>query len=127
MRSMVDMSNQVISEQDWLARELVRREDGELAGALVPQGQLWLPCTVFGVAVDAALAEDDARDVLLTRGLSVLADRWEMRDGEDVVTVQIREATPEQVTVAFADYGFPDKFGQRVTLAAPVSQLRHVG
>lgn len=97
----------------------VHREDGELVGCLVPVGDLWVPCTVFGFRLADAMSQDEAEDYLHSHGLSYLAERWEHLHDSDWITVRIVEASPEQITVSFVDYGHPNLYGTRKTLHHP--------
>lgn len=75
----------------------IRRDDGELVGLLLCEGERWRPVTVFGGSLaeptDAARAEAIVRE----RGLSSLADRWLATiDGENV-EVRLLEVRPDRV------------------------------
>lgn len=94
----------------------IHREDGELIGYLTTVGELWVPCTVFGFPLADATSRDEAEDYLHSHGLSYLAERWEYLHESDWITVSIVEASPQQVTLSFADYGHPDLYGTRKTL-----------
>lgn len=111
------MAEQLTAQGD-RTRE-VYREDGELIGLLRESGDLWIPCAVFGSALASPRGERAAEEFLLDHGLGYLADRWQLREGDDWVTVQIVEARPLEVTVSYADYGHPALFNSRKTLRDP--------
>ncbi|MCH1867936.1 amidohydrolase family protein [Nocardioides sp. CFH 31398] len=75
-------------------RDVVRDEDGELLGRVVPTPQGWVPQTVFGAALAGPGDDEAAEAVVRERGMSVLADPWLLtRDGadepEDVVLLEV--------------------------------------
>jgi len=98
----------------------VHREDGELVGFVVPQDGGWTPCAVFGPPVGEPTEQDAAEQWLRDHGLSYLAARWLLREGDDWIRVDLVEAAPDRVVVAVADYGRIDEWGRRTELAAPV-------
>ena len=105
----------------------VRREDGELLGLLVAEGDLWVPCAVFGCKLCDALAHHEAVNYLHAHGLASLTEVWELNECGEWLNVRIIEANPHSVTVSLADYGRADLFGQRRTLGVPASgRLRRV-
>lgn len=95
------------------------REDGELVGFLAPAEDGWVPTTVFGYPLGEATDRDSAEDLLLATGLSVLADRWSLRDGDTWLDALILEARPDAVTVSIVDANV-EPYGQRRTLRAPI-------
>lgn len=98
----------------------VRREDGETVGFVSETPQGWVPTTVFGHPVGAACEREDAERHLHGVGMSYLAEKWELHQHGDWITVEIVEAGPHQVTVQVIDFGHPDRYGERHVLAAPV-------
>lgn len=107
----------------------VRREDGELIGFVTETEGGWLPLTVFGYPIDAAgdrdgdgAADRDAAQARLHAvGLSYLARRWELRERQDWISVELVEASPSAVTVQLVDFfDYPDRYGERHTLSVPV-------
>jgi hypothetical protein len=101
----------------------VFRDDGEMVGLLILDGDLWAPSTVFGFRLGEPRPNVDAVEFLLGEGLSSLADPWELNEDGEWLNVQIVEANTANVTVSFADYGHPDLFGTRRTLDAPVGEM----
>lgn len=99
------------------------RDDGELVGFLTPVDGGWVPTTVFGYPLGEAADRDSAEDLLLAVGLSVLADRWSLFDGDVWLDAMILEARPDEVTVAIVDANV-EPYGQRRTLRAPVGTDR---
>ncbi|MFV0460468.1 MAG: hypothetical protein ACK5MT_17040 [Actinomycetales bacterium] len=97
----------------------VRRDDGELIGCLMPVGDQWVPCTVFEFPLGEATSRQDAEEYLHAHGLSYLAERWEHLHESHWITVCIVEAGPQQVVLAFADYGHPQLYGTRKRLLSP--------
>lgn len=99
----------------------VRREDGELIGFVAEGDVGWQPLTVFGHPIDVAGDRGDAEARLHAVGMSYLAERWELREGQEWVSVQLVEASPSAVTVQLVDFfGHPDRYGERHTLTVPV-------
>ena len=106
-------------------RHEVHRDDGELVGFVRPTEGGWAIETVFGHELGRFEHRGDAETSLAAAGLAYLADRWRLAD-EDDLAVQIVEASPERVTVQVVDFGAPERYGQRISLEAPVGQrLRH--
>ncbi|MDG6110262.1 hypothetical protein Daura_20610 [Dactylosporangium aurantiacum] len=105
--------------------EYRRDEDGELLGYLRPvddaSGQ-YVPVTVFGYAIGAPGDEYDAQQVLEAIGLSYLADRWSLTlDGRsEPISVQIVEASPQQVLVKNVDFGYEGDIGTIFRLDVPI-------
>lgn len=100
----------------------VLRDDGELIGFITQQDERWVPCAVFGLPLGEPDSREHAEDVLHGHGLSYLADRWEVREHGEWITVTLIEATPEQVTVSYADYGHPEMFNTRRTITTPTPE-----
>ena len=72
-------------------------------------------------ATDVPADRDGAKARLQAVGLSYLAERWELREGQDWVSVQLVEASPNTVTVQLIDFfGHPDRYGERHMLTVPV-------
>jgi len=111
------------STQQQPTRAPVHREDGELVGFVVPGDGGWTPCAVFGPPVGEPAERDDAEQWLREHGLSYLADRWLLREGDDWLRVDVVEAAPDRVVVAVADYGRIDEWGRRTELTAPVDGM----
>ncbi|MBM9464999.1 hypothetical protein JL108_16225 [Aeromicrobium sp. YIM 150415] len=106
-------------------RHEVHREDGELVGFVRPAEGGWAIETVFGHELGRFEHRGDAETSLAAAGLAYLADRWRLADEGDLA-VQIVEASPERVTVQVVDFGVPERYGQRISLEAPVGErLRH--
>lgn len=84
-----------------------RREDGELVGYLVLDGDGFVPLTVFGHPLAGPCELDVAEDLLDRRGLAVLAERWVWHDGgpRPGMIVRIVEVTPERLRVVDDDTG----------------------
>lgn len=101
----------------------VFRDDGELVGLLIPDGEQVAPCTVFGFQIGHSRPSADAAEFLLTEGLGILAEPWEMYENGQWLNVRILEANPTSVTVTFADYGQPELFGTRRKLDVPVGDI----
>ena len=89
----------------------MRRGDGELCGyvlALERGGSSaggWSAQVVFGVEIGRHASEAEARQHVETRGLSILAERWQLDPGEEIVLVQ--QADPDGVQVALGPYSIP--------------------
>lgn len=96
----------------------VRRDDSELCGYVAEQSNetdraTWRALTVFGGLLGERDDEASATNLVLERGLSSLADRWELHNLENGTeeVVLIVEASPGAVTVAvgyFAGPGVPN-------------------
>lgn len=113
------------------------RVDGELVGYLKPVGTdpagdgLVLPMSLLGHPLSDEPGEVWwAEDLLETRGLSYLADRWVLTDDDGAPrTVVITECSPERVVVALAEFahvvGRPaENFGKQWVLPVPTDRLR---
>ncbi len=87
----------------------VHREDGELCGFVCQRGARWQALTVFGAVLAEVAEERAARNVVQSRGLPHLGDRWELRARceETWQVVCIQEAGPRRVRVALGDYSLP--------------------
>lgn len=111
-----------------IQNEQIFREDGELIGVLRNSGNgTWIPCTVFGFPISEPQPREEAEQYLHAWGLSILADRWEINQDGDWITVQIAEARPSDVTLRYIDYGHPDIFGSTTTLdTESVGRLRRL-
>lgn len=98
-----------------------REDDGELLGYLVPDGELFIPVTVFGYELGAASDEYDASQALESIGLSYLADTWVLTipERDEPINVQIVEASPEALKVKSVDYGWEQDYGTIIKLPVP--------
>lgn len=108
----------------WLPHR--RDEDDELLGYLCPvEGSTdrFVPVTVFGYPLADDGDEHGARQVLDSVGLSYLADRWLLTVDEHPypVSVEIVEASPDQVRVKNVDFSYPADIGKIFILGVPVS------
>src|SRR5215469_14903863 len=103
-----------------------RAEDDELLGYLCPvdpSAERFVPLTVFGYPLGDEADEHDAQQVLESVGLSYLADRWLLTlDGRpDPISVEIIEASPDQVRVKNVDFGYEADIGKIFVLDVPVN------
>lgn len=98
----------------------LHRSDGERVGYLVDDEGGTIPLTLSGYPLSAPLQPAAAEELLLRRGLAVLAEPWWLAepDGEGF-RVHILSATPEAVLVARADYGFVSHDSERRRLPVP--------
>ncbi|WP_448638235.1 hypothetical protein [Geodermatophilus sp. URMC 63] len=88
-----------------------RPEDGELVGHLaavgavgaVAGGDRWVAHAVFGAPLRTFAGRDEAEAFLRSRGLALLAERWEYRpaDGGEARPTWLVEARPGSVVVRF--------------------------
>ncbi|WP_104118981.1 hypothetical protein [Arthrobacter sp. B1805] len=103
----------------WVA--YYREDDGELLGYLVPDGELFVPVTVFGYELGDAVDEYNASQVLESIGLSYLADTWVLStaDRSEPINVQIVESSPEALKVKSVDYGWEQNYGTIIELPVP--------
>ncbi|MEJ8277467.1 hypothetical protein [Pseudonocardia spirodelae] len=83
-----------------MSSEQVFREDGEIVGVVHAHDGGFRSCTVFGHPLHDAADADEARRHLREKGLAVLAERWELDDGDGPVAVRLVEVAPDAVTVA---------------------------
>lgn len=103
----------------------VHREDGEMVGFVAPEADSWRPLTVFGYPIAEASDRAEAEERLVSVGMSYLAEKWELRDGQDWISAQLVEASPAGVTVQLVDFfEHADRYGERQQLATPVSADR---
>ncbi len=87
----------------------VRRDDGELCGAVLAIGGRWVARSVFGGVLGEQPTEADAERQVREGGLAALSERWVLVDREtgDEEVVCIVEAHPGEVTVALGYYSMP--------------------
>lgn len=105
--------------EDWIEHR--REEDDELVGFLAPIGDRFIAMTVFGTPLAKPADRVDAEHLLNDSGLSYLAERWSLQiDDQSQISVEIVEASPEQVVVQNVDFGSGFDHGHRFTLQAPV-------
>ncbi|RLV55373.1 hypothetical protein D9V41_11495 [Aeromicrobium phragmitis] len=99
----------------------VHREDGELVGFLTEGDGRWTAATVFGYPLSEHETREDGEDALVGKGLSYLAERWAVQRDDVWMRAELVEASPSHVTVQLVDMSHPDRYGERVELAAPVT------
>jgi hypothetical protein len=89
--------------------EQVRRRDDELCGHVERRNGRWCALVVFGAVLGDHDHREAAVDQVLAEGLSSLAERWMLRDGDsgDEEVVCIQEAHAGAVTVARGYYSLP--------------------
>ncbi len=108
-----------------------RREDNELLGYLCPVQDApgwFVPVTLFGHPLGGPSKEEDARQRLDRAGLDYLAQNWllSLPGHPDPITVQIVEATPQQLRVKNIDYGYTEAdIGRIFVLDVPVTGQLH--
>ena len=92
-------------EDETAAGEVVRVEDGETLGRVVPDGGLWRPETVFGGLLQAPVAtRAEAEAVVRERGLTALAEPWWLRPaGGDWRRGWLLEVRRDRLRVAWTD------------------------
>ena len=97
-----------------------RRRDEELVGYLVEDGDAVVPLTLFGYPLADPGDPADAKVLLESTGLSVLAEPWrlELEDGQ-VVRVKIREVSPDRVVVVTDDFGYGGDLSDAWVLDVP--------
>lgn len=103
-----------------------RDEDDELVGYLCPvehSDDRFVPVTLFGYPLADEGDEADGRRMLESVGLSYLADRWllTLSGRPDPISVEIVEASPDQVQVKNVDFGYEADFGKVFVLGVPVN------
>lgn len=115
---MTDQSS-VSATGEWIEHR--RTHDDELLGFLVPDGEGFVPVTVFGYPIAEPAERDEAEEQLNRLGLSYLAERWDLRlEDQTHIQVEIVEASPEQMVVKSVDFGSGLDYGTQFTLSAPV-------
>jgi hypothetical protein len=115
-------SRGVIPTSEWVGH--IRDEDKELLGFLVPDGERFVPVTIFGYVLSGPVDRDEAEHVLESIGLSYLAERWWLRLDQTRIAVEIVEASPQRVVVKNVDFGHDGDIGERFTPAAPIDDGR---
>ena len=97
-----------------------RARDEELVGYLVPRGDAVVPVTLFGYPLAEPGEVGEAKALLESVGLSVLADPWQLEqaDGERI-RVMIREVSPDRVVVISDDFGAGANLDDVIVLAVP--------
>lgn len=84
--------------------EEVTREDGEVLGRIVPTSGGWQATTAFGAALGEVTTHDDAIETLEDRGLSSLAEPWQVRVGDTGWReALLLEVTPRRVRIRWTD------------------------
>ncbi len=94
---------------DWTPH---RRDDGELLGWILSEGEGWVAVDVLGRAVSGPTEWLDAEAALEDHGISWLADPWMLEgEAERAVRVRIVEVTPDgegragRIVVKVDDFG----------------------
>ncbi|WP_312677271.1 hypothetical protein [Microbacterium sp.] len=83
-----------------------RRDDGELLGWILPDGDDWRAIDVLGRVVAASVDWLDAEAALEQRGLAFLAEPWTLeRDDAAPLRVRLVEVTPARIVVKVDDFG----------------------
>ena len=105
---------------------LHRREDGELVGWILPDGDDWRAIDVLGRVVAASVDWLAAEAALEERGLAFLADPWMLeRPGAEPLRVRLVEVTPARIVVKADDFGDVSHATERFVLPWPIpAQLR---
>ncbi|TQL48218.1 hypothetical protein FB562_1304 [Homoserinimonas aerilata] len=96
--------------ENWIEH---RREDRELVGWIVPEGDSFQPMDVLGRRATPAPVEWlEAEEVLDALGIGFLADRYILRlpNGSER-PVRIAEASPDGVTVVADEWGSASAVG----------------
>ena len=103
-----------------------RREDGELVGWILPDGDDWRAIDVLGRVVAASVDWLDAEAALEQRGLAFLAEPWTLeRDDAAPLRVRLVEVTPARIVVKADDFGDVSHATERFVLPWPIpAQLR---
>ena len=105
-----------------------REDDNELLGYVDSDQDTFQVRMIFGYPVGTQSTEEGAERALESVGLGYLAERWllSIEGRDDPITVQIVEATPNEVTVKSVDYGYEGDYGTPFILDVPTSpnQLR---
>lgn len=92
------------------AQPVYRSEDKELTGYILKRGETWLPLTIFGYPLAAALSShEDAVRIVNQRGLASLAEVWQYYDEEELdwFNCSIIEVANDRLTLRITDYGHP--------------------
>ena len=102
---------------DWIEHT---RGDGELLGWMRPDGNGFVPIDRLGRELGPATDWLSAEEVLDERGLSWLADLWQLQlDDGRTVRVRLVEVAPHRVVAAIDDFGSVDVPQQRFVLPFP--------
>jgi hypothetical protein len=105
---------------EWIEHR--RADDNELIGFLVPDGECFLPVTVFGYPIAATSAREAAEEELDQGGLRYLAERWTLQlEGQSPIQVEIVEANPQKVVVKNVDFSSGLDHGTRFTIQVPLN------
>lgn len=101
-----------------------RSTDNELVGFIQQTPQGWDAATIFKLPFAHAQAEDQARSLVLNKGLEVLTGTWHYydQDDKDWCPCVLKEATEDQVTVVRTDmFGYQDGSSKQVVLHHPTA------
>ncbi len=105
----------------------VRGSDNEHVGYLrLSEDDRFVPIDLMWNELAGPQELTDAEALLEELGLSYLAEDWllDVEGHPEPVKVRIREITPERITVASADYGYPADIGTPFVLPNPAPALR---
>lgn len=103
----------------------MHREDGELVGFLSQESGGWQARTIFGHPLGDPGDRGEGESHLHGLGLSYLAEKWEVHDGQQWITASLVEASPSEVVVQLVDFfEHADRYGERLSLPAPVEPGR---
>lgn len=104
--------------------KVARSGDGEIVGYLAPLAPDWSevqPYNLLGHAVGGPTDFLAGEERLLERGISELAERWQLRDPDPELCngVVILEVSQDGIVVAHADLTKALVFGKRLTVPWP--------
>jgi hypothetical protein len=85
-----------------------RRDDGELLGEIVEEGDGWAAFDRLGRRLTGTTDLAEAEAALEELGLGYLADRFELETADGVEPVRIVEVGPSRVRVKLEDFGAID-------------------
>ncbi|MFS0853758.1 hypothetical protein [Microbacterium sp. 179-I 3D4 NHS] len=98
-----------MTRADWTPH---RRDDGELLGWILPEGDAWVAIDVLGRPASAPIEWLDAEAALEAHGISWLADPWMLEgEGDRPLRVRIVEVSPDEqgapgrIVVKVDDFG----------------------
>jgi hypothetical protein len=103
---------------EWISHRRLR--DQELVGYLVPRDAAMVPVTLFGYPLAGPVDVAEAKRLLDTIGLAVLADSWqlELADGASI-RVKIREVSTDRLVVVSDDFGYGGNMADAIMLEVP--------
>lgn len=103
----------------------VTRDDGEAVGYVAPDGEAFVALDLLGTELGRAGWEDEARDVVVVRGLASVGRSWDWTDDTGTARrVHVVHVRPGAATVRTGHANVVGADGRTFTLELPVDPER---